>query len=162
MSAGPCYPEPMFCPVCHDEYRPGFTRCASCDVALVASLDEKARTPAPAAVITEVAGDERMINFCGFLHLDEARAARDTVRASKRRAEILICEAPGAQLDAPVAEEYWLRIAPKDVRAVADLIGYELAAAPVAEDDSFNCSACGAVVHASDAQCPGCGLGFEE
>ncbi len=30
----------MFCPVCKLEYRPGFTRCNDCDVALVASLDD--------------------------------------------------------------------------------------------------------------------------
>lgn len=28
----------MFCPVCHAEYREGFTRCADCDVALVVEL----------------------------------------------------------------------------------------------------------------------------
>lgn len=28
----------MFCPSCHSEYRPGFTRCASCDVDLVENL----------------------------------------------------------------------------------------------------------------------------
>ena len=29
----------MFCPVCKAEYRPGFTRCSECDVALVERLD---------------------------------------------------------------------------------------------------------------------------
>ena len=28
----------MFCPVCRGEYRPGFTVCSDCDVALVAEL----------------------------------------------------------------------------------------------------------------------------
>jgi len=28
----------MFCPQCNAEYRPGFTRCADCDVDLVAEL----------------------------------------------------------------------------------------------------------------------------
>jgi len=152
----------MICPVCRDEYRPGFTRCAGCDVDLVDSLDDTPRPKAQAAVIAEVAADEGMTNFCGFLNLEEARAARDTVRASHRRAEILICEAPGAKLDAPLTEEYWLRVPPKDLRAVADLIGYEPAAAVATEDDSFNCSACGATVHASDTKCPGCGLSFDE
>ncbi len=31
----------MYCPVCKAEYRPGFRRCASCDVELVASLDDE-------------------------------------------------------------------------------------------------------------------------
>jgi hypothetical protein len=30
----------MFCPVCRTEYRPGFTRCADCDVDLVAQLPD--------------------------------------------------------------------------------------------------------------------------
>ncbi len=30
----------MFCPVCKAEYRKGFTRCADCDVELVASLEK--------------------------------------------------------------------------------------------------------------------------
>jgi hypothetical protein len=30
----------MFCPDCKAEYRPGFTRCSDCDVALVERLDE--------------------------------------------------------------------------------------------------------------------------
>jgi hypothetical protein len=35
----------MFCPKCRTEYRPGFTRCADCDVDLVDSLPSQ---PAPA------------------------------------------------------------------------------------------------------------------
>ena len=34
----------MYCPVCGDEYRPGFTVCADCDVALV---EEPPPPPAP-------------------------------------------------------------------------------------------------------------------
>src|SRR5580658_8002243 len=31
---------PMFCPECTAEYRPGFTRCSDCDVALVERLEQ--------------------------------------------------------------------------------------------------------------------------
>jgi hypothetical protein len=30
----------MFCPLCRQEYRPGFTRCSDCDVDLVSELSE--------------------------------------------------------------------------------------------------------------------------
>jgi len=151
----------MYCPSCRDEYRPGFTRCATCDVDLVESLDSDRPAKSPGAIVTEVAFDEAMVNFCGFLTFEEARAARDAVRASGRRAELLICEAPGAKLDEPLIEEYWLRVQPKDARAVQTLIGYEPPAAPAADEESFQCSACGATVQASDERCPGCGLGFD-
>lgn len=35
----------MFCPSCHSEYREGFTKCANCDVELVATLEVEAITP---------------------------------------------------------------------------------------------------------------------
>jgi hypothetical protein len=148
----------MFCPVCHDEYRPGFTRCATCDVDLVEAVGALPAAK-PAAVLSEVAAEEAVVNFCGFLHLEEARTARDKVLAARRRADILICEAPRSRPDDPFKEEYWLRVAPRDFRAVADLVGFEPSAA-TEEDESFVCSACGASVPSAAAECPGCGLGF--
>ena len=148
----------MFCPVCRDEYRPGFTRCGTCEVTLVETLEAVApRRTAP--VVSEVAAEEATANFCGFLTLEEARDARDKLRAAKLPAEILIRDAPKTA-DAPVHEEFWLRVRPADFRAVVALIGFE----PVEAhgEDTFACSACGATVHASDEACPGCGLGFEE
>jgi hypothetical protein len=149
----------MFCPVCRDEYRPGFSRCATCDVALVEALDvEVPRTAPPAPV--EVHDEEVMANFCGFLTLDEARHARDAVRHAQLPAEILIRDAPASASGAVVDEEFWLRVRPRDFRAVVALVGFE----PVetaGTDDAFGCSACGATVHASDDACPGCGLRFE-
>jgi hypothetical protein len=150
----------MFCPVCRDEYRPGFTRCATCDAALVEELDAAPpRAPAPIAVEAPV--DGAMDNFCGFLTLEEARHARDAVRSAHMPAEILIRDAPTAAPGGPVAEEFWLRVRPKDFRAIVALVGFE----PVetgAADDAFACSACGATVQAADDACPGCGLRFEE
>jgi len=150
----------MFCPVCRDEYRPGFTRCATCDVTLVERLDAgKADRPAP--ILAEVAADEPTANFCGFLTFDEARDARQTVKAAGIPAEILIRDAPPASEDATPHDEFWLRVRPRDFRAVVALIGFEPATADDVED-SFKCSACGATVRGSDAACPGCGLRFEE
>jgi hypothetical protein len=150
----------MYCPVCRDEYRPGFTRCATCDVALVPSLDAGAPKP-PAAVIPEIAAEEATVNFCGFLTLEEAREARGAVRGRGMRAEILICDPPGSDSRSDTKEEYWLRVTPRDLKAVAGLLGYETAVSSADAGDSFLCSACGATVGANDAACPGCGLAFE-
>ena len=150
----------MFCPVCRDEYRPGFTQCATCDAALVDSLD--ARGPSvPAPVLADATPEEALAVFCGFLTLDEARHARDKIRGAKMPADILIRETPGAASPAPVQEEFWLRVRPRDFAVMEGLIGFE-PAAPAGAEDTFRCSACGATVHASDDACPGCGLRFEE
>jgi ferredoxin len=150
----------MFCPVCRDEYRPGFTRCATCNVALVESLDGDA-PEAPQMILAEETPDEPMANFCGFLTLDDARSARETVRGAKLPSEILIRDAPAAAEDAAPREEYWLRVRPKDFRTVDGLLGSERTV-PTTSDDAFQCSACSATVHAADLACPGCGMQFEE
>jgi len=150
----------MFCPVCRDEYRPGFTRCATCDVELVASLDPGSARK-PSTVVPEVAAEEATVNFCGFLTLEEAREARETLRQKKLRSEILICDPPGGEARPEPREEFWLRVRPRDFKAVADLLGYAPAASSADTDESFLCSACGATVGAGDSACPGCGLAFE-
>jgi hypothetical protein len=55
----------MFCPQCRVEYRPGFTRCADCDVGLVDELPFEAN-PGGAP------GDEQD-PFCAFWQGDDAR-----------------------------------------------------------------------------------------
>ncbi len=149
----------MFCPVCRDEYRAGFTRCATCDVALVDSLTATT-PPKPASVVfAESAADEPMVNYCGFLTLEEARQAREKLRDANLSSEILIRDAPRDEQTAPVQEEFWLRVKPSAYRATVALLGFEPATA--ASDDSFRCSSCGATAQASDDACPGCGLRFE-
>ncbi len=149
----------MICPVCRDEYRPGFTRCATCHVDLVASLDAAA-PPRPQAREPETSPVsssgpllvELTTAFCGFLSLDEARHAREALRANGLRSLIVISQEHGD-------EEFWLRVAPADVRATRALLGMDEVEAP---EESFNCSACGALVGANDRACPGCGLEFAE
>jgi len=150
----------MFCPVCRDEFRPGFTQCASCEVPLVERLDGPV-AEAPKAVMAEVPADDVTANFCGFLSLEEAREARDKVKQAGLPAEILIRDAPAPASGGPVPEEFWLRVRPADIRAVVGIVGFAPAEVPEA-DDAFGCSACGTTVHATDDACPGCGLRFEE
>jgi hypothetical protein len=59
----------MFCPVCKAEYRPGFHRCADCDVELVDEL------PAEALVAGEPAapGDPEEDPLCSFWSGDDPR-----------------------------------------------------------------------------------------
>ena len=59
----------MFCPLCHAEYRPGFHRCADCDVDLVYEL------PAAAIVPTEpiAPGDPDEDPFVSFWKGDDPR-----------------------------------------------------------------------------------------
>lgn len=153
----------MFCPVCRDEYRRGFTRCATCDVDLVESLTAVAPAVA-SAVRGRVEHREHaehaeatvgpMVPFCGFLTLDEARHAREACRGASLPADILISDSPQG------GEEFWLRVRPADVRAVAATIGMDPGVEST-EDAVFTCSACGATVRSSDDACPGCGLRFD-
>ncbi|HJQ99275.1 MAG TPA: hypothetical protein VJ826_13260 [Candidatus Polarisedimenticolaceae bacterium] len=152
----------MICPVCRDEYRKGFTRCATCSVDLVETLDVAApavpshrpaatTSHAPAGKALAVELTER---YCGFVSLEEARAARGSLSARSVRSLIVIEESPEGE------EEYWLRISPDDAKAAIAILGrHEV---PPTPDESFNCSACGVTVGPSDRACPGCGLEFAE
>ena len=59
----------MICPVCKAEYRPGFTRCADCDVDLVWE-PHYAQQPADAPASP---GDPNEDPFCSFWNGDDAR-----------------------------------------------------------------------------------------
>jgi hypothetical protein len=60
----------MICPVCKAEYRPGFYRCADCDVELVQELPAEALVaPEPAAA----PGDPDEDPFCSFWSGDDPR-----------------------------------------------------------------------------------------
>ena len=59
----------MFCPQCNAEYRPGFTRCADCDVKLVNDPPQYALADQPAAE----PGDPNEDPFCSFWKGQDAR-----------------------------------------------------------------------------------------
>jgi hypothetical protein len=60
----------MFCPQCNAEYRPGFTRCADCDVDLVNEPPEYALAGQPPAADP---GDPNEDPFCSFWKGEDAR-----------------------------------------------------------------------------------------
>jgi hypothetical protein len=64
----------MICPECKAEYRPGFTRCADCDVELVWEQPESAASPAQGAVAP---GDPNEDPFCSFWKGDDPRIHAD-------------------------------------------------------------------------------------
>jgi putative signal transducing protein len=50
----------VFCPKCGDEYRPGFTRCADCDVDLVDKLPDVEEPPPFEMVTVLETGDQSL------------------------------------------------------------------------------------------------------
>lgn len=150
----------MFCPVCRDEYRRGFTRCATCDVDLVETLDAEPAADLPERPHKEARiADLPAVNFCGFVHLEDAREARARLKEHGVRSEILIRDGE----DDGQAEEYWLRVTPRDFPVTQKVLGYDEVASSASEDaaDAF-CSACGEPVSEDAVSCPHCGERFEE
>jgi hypothetical protein len=148
----------VFCPVCKDEFRPGFTRCAACNADLVEDLS-RVEKPAPVRAPDPVAaGLVRMVEFCGFFSLDDARSARDRVHDLGVRTDILIRESPDAERSGSLVEEYWLRVDAVRFREVEALLGD---AAPEAAEP-LACSACGRAIAADAVSCASCGASFEE
>ena len=155
----------MFCPVCQGEYRPGVVRCATCDVELVAepsqsrsvSLSSRGGGEAPAEE------SEAMVNYCGFLTLEEARQARDLLRRERISAEILIREATAERASAP-QEEYWLRVPARSFPAATALLGYDEAGehSSAGEPRELSCSECGEPVSEHETFCAHCGARFDE
>jgi len=151
----------MFCPACRDEFRPGFTRCAACGVDLVETLDRAELPSREPAVHHEPAAVVHLVDYCGFVSLDEARQARQRLRSEDIRGEIVIRDdARGAQAGPP-GEEYWLRVDRTRLQDVHAMLGFDEASGQSA-DAGFQCDACGADVGADESTCPSCGASFED
>jgi hypothetical protein len=101
-----------------------------------------------------------LVDFCGFVSVDDARDGRDRLRAEKVACEIAIRESPEST-PAHVVEEYWLRVDRNRVRDVVRLIGEPLPPAESAEE-TFLCGACGAEVAIDATACSRCGTGLED
>lgn len=111
----------MFCPNCKDEFRAGFTRCASCDVDLIEDLSQAPAPPPEEREAPPPDGPVRCVDYCGFFSLDEARENREVLRGQGIRSEIAIRDAP-APPGEPVEEEYWLRVEAGRMKEAAALL----------------------------------------
>jgi rubrerythrin len=100
------------------------------------------------------------VDYCGFLDLDEARMARDSLRRELIRSEIVIREAADSTMDRSIKEEYWLRIEHKSFRASSEILGYDRVESD--QEESFNCSNCGTTIAEHETACPKCGARFED
>jgi hypothetical protein len=152
----------MFCPQCKDEFRAGFTRCASCDVDLVDSLGEVEQSRATSGAAASPPSAVPMVEYCGFLDLDEARQARGMLRREGIRSDVLIRESPDTEPGGPIVEEYWLRVESCDFRRAAPILGYDGAESEGSSESSSACGECGSEVSSEEAFCPHCGKRFEE
>jgi hypothetical protein len=65
----------MICPECKAEYRPGFTRCADCDVELVWEQPQQADSSSPYA--SAQPGDPNEDPYCSFWKGDDPRIHAD-------------------------------------------------------------------------------------
>ena len=152
----------MFCPKCTDEFRPGFTHCAKCDVDLVDELPrEKESRKSPAAAPAQIV----MVEYCGFFSMQEAQHARSLLREEQIRSEIVIREPFEVNWDEPPQDEYWVRIERDRAKEAHMILGAweaEEQRKQQQEAAGFACSECGQNVAAEASSCPNCGAGFDD
>lgn len=147
----------MFCPSCRDEFRAGFTHCAACDEDLVAELPS--RTPQPLSRVIPVAGEVRLVDYCGFMSLDEARSAREQLRQARVRTEIVIRDP--SDRSAGDHDEFWLRVDATAWDRASALLGLPEELESHADGEVY-CDACDGRVTRGESFCPHCGARINE
>lgn len=151
----------MYCPVCRDQFRDGFTRCEGCDTDLVDQLDSGSESGSPdGSLAPDMSGQKA--DYCGFLEMAEALQSRDLLWNNGLASEVVIRPAHGCRPGEPLQEEYWLRVPAKKVQAVAGLLGFHEAEAEEFElpetEEARHCSGCGARLPGEEQFCPHCGV----
>lgn len=149
----------QICPSCKGEFTLAVTRCAECDVDLVApGADPEDFPPASELILVRVA-PEPWIEA-----LSEALASRD---APHRVEPLTAEEAPEAAArfgQAPLFGLYVRASEEEEARAfdasIAAQVDPQRQAEPLAEGESEPCPACGTAVPGDASECPDCGLAF--
>jgi hypothetical protein len=153
----------MFCPVCKCEFRAGFARCEGCGVDLVEEL-ESLETDSNQTAEPDIGCAGGMVDYCGFVSLEDARLARDQLRRERIDSEIAIRLPSISSSSTSPEEEYWLRVPLRTFPATARILGYDTCKDDqlLEEHAAFKCSECGNSVASAEVFCPRCGARFEE
>ncbi len=133
----------MFCPLCKSEYREGVTTCATCEAALVASLD----TP-------EVRANPPILLWTGK---DETQFAAVASALKDARIPALVYEHPRAALGNRWRPESQIRVLQSDLKRALQIAAAATGALSSARRDLRNCHGCGAEVRITLTHCPRCG-----
>jgi hypothetical protein len=149
----------QICPSCKGEFTLAVTRCAECDVDLVApGADPEDFPPASELILVRVA-PEPWIEA-----LSEALSGRE---APHRVEPLSAEEAPEAAARFGTSPLFgiYVRAAEEAVArefdaAIAAQVDPQIQAEPLSDGESEPCPACGAEVPAEVSECPDCGLTF--
>lgn len=166
----------MFCPGCGAEYRPEFTRCASCDVDLVQELRQTAKMDpselsdsVPVGLSSssqvgrpvEVSG--RIVDLMRVFPLDQAAELRRVL--DEHGIPQLVVPVDGVdfpdqrpRFEVRVRRHEGLRAEELLREAWRAMVDREGAGMDVGLDDPERCPACGAHVSLDAEECPDCGL----
>jgi hypothetical protein len=149
-----------FCPECQSEYREGFDRCASCDVALVSELPD-AFVPSEENIRQALEGQELVPIVRGDLEV--VKEYRDLL--SQHRLAGLIVEDEEAPAHPGMPKRVRLVVASSDMEAARQALGENFRGMLDEEGLEANqpdrydlCPACGHAVAEDQEECPECGL----
>jgi hypothetical protein len=153
----------MYCPKCRAEYVAGFTRCAHCELALVAELPEADIYSSPESMATALKGKELEALLVGkYVDLREMQR----LLADERVASAIAGEA-GEELEPGMHSRFFLMIAAEDIDKARVFFQSRWDRGLQVEGLMFKqsgpsiegaCPACGGTVPADAAECPECGL----
>lgn len=150
-----------FCPVCHAEFREGFTRCNSCDVELVERLQDEIDL-SEENVRQMLDGKELVAVTRGTL--DVVKETRELL--SKNRIASIIVEDEEAKLPPGMPPRVLLVVSKDALEDAGRVLGEsfremieEEGVAPGGGDLTYEkCPACGTEVPEDTEECPECGL----
>ncbi len=104
-----------------------------------------------------------MLDYCGFLSLEDARHARDLLRPRRIQSEIVIRDASESGPAHRSGEEYWLRVPARSFPQAAEVLGHDAAeGSESVQTGTFACSECGESVGEDESFCAHCGARFDE